>query len=138
MLNSLLLQTNISGTPASHHWLWSPPPHISEQPTLSFESNASHPHTHSEITTQAPPEPVTTSPVPVKVTYDPRNATNLFTVIARHVGITPTPPDGEEIQVTHSRYTRLVMMAMELKLQSACPKSKLSLEAFASAAPAVW
>ncbi|KDQ55362.1 hypothetical protein JAAARDRAFT_195754 [Jaapia argillacea MUCL 33604] len=124
------------------HPTYALPPHIPEQPTLSFESNAISIPVIPIPIRKSPPKPVQNllppPPVPAKVTYDPRNATNLFTVVARHVGIAPTPPDGEEIQVTHSRYTRLVMMAVELKLQSACPKSKISREAFVSAAPVVW
>ncbi|KDQ58256.1 hypothetical protein JAAARDRAFT_193677 [Jaapia argillacea MUCL 33604] len=60
-------------------------------PTLSFESNAISIPVIPIPVWKSPPKPVQNllppPPVPVKVTYDPRHATNLFTVVARHIGI---------------------------------------------------
>ncbi|KDQ49191.1 hypothetical protein JAAARDRAFT_43068 [Jaapia argillacea MUCL 33604] len=131
------------------------PPRPSEQPTQPFESNAiSIP--------KSPPKPVQNPlpppPVPVKVTYDSRDATNDYTppltpdtpsptfspASPAMLSSPPTPPDGQENQITDGRYTCLVMMAnhaVELKLQSkvpkAYPKSKIGREAFAFVAPAI-
>ncbi|KDQ58080.1 hypothetical protein JAAARDRAFT_193547 [Jaapia argillacea MUCL 33604] len=110
MLNSLLLQTNITSTPSSHPFVrhlgnlmkdfigsgpyptYALPPHPSEQPTRSFKSNAVSIPVIPIPIQKSPPKPVQNllppPPVPVKVTHDPRHAMNLFTIVARHVVIT--------------------------------------------------
>ncbi|KDQ57145.1 hypothetical protein JAAARDRAFT_178726 [Jaapia argillacea MUCL 33604] len=135
------------------------PPRPSEQPMQPFELNAISIPVIPIPIQKSPPKPVQNPllppPVPVKVTYDSRHATNdymppltpdtpspTFSPVSPATSASPpTPPDGQEIQITDGRYTHLVMMAdhaVELKLPKAYPKSKIGWEVFAFAVPAVW